>query len=263
MDLTTSTKKVCDIVKEAGEIAKRYFRKEGLEHHSKGGSDFVTKADLEVDQFLRDRLGKEFVGTQFLTEETAPEPFDNLKNAKHLWIIDPIDGTTNFSRGDSRFAISIALAQKGKVVLGVVYLPIEQRLFYSNKEDENAYCNEKELRVSDISDLQKVSLAFDWSWDLSQRDRMYAWLGKFKNAVRQPRTLGSASVDVSEVAAGMMDGYIVAGVKPWDIAAASLILQKAGGKITKHDGSLWNVFDDEIFASNGKIHDEILRLINA
>lgn len=263
MDLTIATPTVCDIAKEAGEIAKKHFNQEDLESHSKGGSDFVTKADLEIDQFLQERLAREFPDTQFLTEETAPKDFSNLRAAENVWIIDPIDGTTNFSRGDSHFAISVALATEGKVLLGVVYLPIEGRIFYGNAENGNAYCNDARLHVSDVNDLKKVSLAFDWSWDLTKRDQMYMWLGKFKNAIRQPRSLGSASIDVSEVAMGMIDGYIITGVKPWDIAAASLFVEKAGGTITKHDGSAWNVFDDEILATNGIIHGEILTLLNS
>jgi myo-inositol-1(or 4)-monophosphatase len=262
IEIPKATEKVIRISKEAGDIANKYFKQKSLESHSKGGSDFVTQADLEVDQFLRDRLGSEFPNTTFLTEETAPKDYEELRDAESLWIIDPIDGTTNFSRGDSRFAISIALYDRGSISLGVVHLPARGRTYHANTDDTYAYCNEKQLQVSDISDLQQVSLAFDWSWDLSERDRMYTWLGKFKSAVRQPRSLGSASVDVSEVAEGMLDGYIVAGVKPWDIAAASLFVEKAGGKISQHDGSKWNVFDREIFVSNGKIHGEIIALLN-
>jgi myo-inositol-1(or 4)-monophosphatase len=262
IELSSTTERVIEISEEAGEIAKKYFQKKGLESYSKGGSDFATKADIEVDRFLKDTLFEAFPDTQFLTEETAPEDYQNLRDAEDLWIIDPIDGTTNFSRGDSRFAISIALYDRGSVKLGIVHLPAENKTYHANADAGDAYCNDQKLHVSEISDLQQVSLAFDWSWDLSERETMYLWLGKFMKEVRQPRSLGSASIDVSEVAEGIMDGYIVTGVKPWDIAAASLFVQKAGGTITKADGSAWNVFDTEIFASNGRIHDEIITLLN-
>jgi myo-inositol-1(or 4)-monophosphatase len=263
MDLVATTTKVCDIAKEAGEIAKKYFRRSDLASHSKGGSDFVTQADLEVDEFLRNRLSQEFPNTQFLTEETAPEDYGSLKNAEDLWIIDPIDGTTNYSRGDSHFAISIALVDKGDVVLGVVYLPLAECMFYANRNEQNAFCNNNQIMVSKFSDLKSASVGYDWAWNLEDRKIMHEWVGKFMLSIRQPRALGSAAADIVAVGKGDMEGYINKGIKPWDIAAASLIIEKAGGKVTKHDGSGWNVFDDEIFVSNGKIHDELLSLLRS
>ena len=263
MDIKASTKTVLKTTKDAGEIAKKYFKIADLESSSKGGSDFVTKADLEVDQFLRDRLRAEFPDTQFLTEETAPERFDDLKDAENLWIIDPIDGTTNFSRGYAHFAISIALAQRGKVVLGVVYLPAEGLLYRVNADEKHVYCNDKKIRVSQISDLTYASLGYNWAWSLSDREVMHEKVGRFYRAIRQPVALGSAASDIAKVAAGELDGYVDIGIKPWDIAAASLLVTKAGGKITRIDGSTWSVFDKELLATNGKIHDRMVDLLSS
>ena len=263
MDLATTTNKVREITLEAGEIAKKYFRQADLSHHSKGGSDFVTKGDLEVDAFLREKLAQHFPTTQFLTEETAPPDFMQLKNAENLWIIDPIDGTTNFSRGDEHFAISIALYDKGEIKIGIVYLPIEGKMYFGNANDDNAYCNEEKLKVSELSDLKVTSVAYDWAWDLSDRVIMQQWVGKFMTTIRQPRSLGSAAADLAKVALGEIDGYVNIGIKPWDIAAASLLVTKAGGKITKADGSEWNVFDKELLATNGIIHEKFLALLSA
>lgn len=263
MDLSFSTKKVIEITREAGEIAKKYFKQADLEHHSKGGSDFVTKADLEVDQFLRDRLGGEFPSTHFLTEETAPKDYQPFQDAENLWIIDPIDGTSNFSRGDDHFAIAIALYDMGDVKIGIVYLPVENKMYHVNSDEDAAYCNEEKLHVSEISDLTSTSISYDWAWDLSDRETMHEWEGKFIKAIRQPRALGSAAADMAKVASGELDGYVNIGIKPWDIAAASLLIIKAGGKITKADGSLWNVFDKELLATNSVIHEKFLTLLTS
>lgn len=261
MDLKASEKIVIGLAREAGEIAKKYFRQKTLESHSKGGSDFVTKADLEVDAFLRERLQKEFPDIPFLTEETAPKDYAEMKPKGYLWVIDPIDGTTNFSRGDNHYAISIALTKDAKPVLGVVYLPSEERMYHGTVDESEAYCNDEPLHVSTISDLKYASVACDWAWAPEERLKLLSWLPPIVTAVRQSRALGSAASDLAKLAIGEIDGYVITGIKPWDIAAASLLLEKAGGKISTIDGSEWNIFKTAFVASNGLVHDQLRSLI--
>ncbi len=263
MDLTKTREIATEIIREAGELLKTYFRSGNFTSHSKGGTDFATQADDEIDLFLREKLRKAFPQTKFLTEENAPKDVGSFKEENDVWIIDPIDGTTNFSRGDDHFAISVGLVDKGITKLGIVYLPIEEggKLYFAQEDKDGAYCNTTSIHVSERTDLQTVSVGFDWSWANEDRKKTLRWLETMVDKIRQPRSLGSASVDLCLVAEGRLDGYVNCGLKPWDVAGAAIILQKAGGKITTTAGTPWTVFDPDVVATNGKLHDTLLPLL--
>ncbi len=260
MNLTQTREVTTEIIKEAGELLKKYFRTGSFTSHSKGGTDFATQADDEIDLFLREKLQKAFPKTKFLTEENAPKDFTSFKDENDVWIIDPIDGTTNFSRDDNHFAISVGLVDKGTTKLGIVYLPTEEdgKLYFAQEDKDGAYCNTTSIHVSERTDLQTISVGFDWSWENEDRKKTLRWLETIVDKIRQPRSLGSASADLCLVAEGRLDGYVNWGLKPWDVAGAVIILQKAGGKITTTTGIPWTVFDPDIVATNGKLHDILL-----
>lgn len=264
MDLTKIRETATEIIKEAGERLKKYFRSGNFTSHSKGGTDFATQADDETDLFLREKLQEAFPQTKFLTEENAPKDFMSFKDEDDVWIIDPIDGTTNFSRGDDHFAISVGLVDKGVTKLGMVYLPFEEggKLYFAQEDKEAAYCNDTKLHVSERTDLQTVSIGFDWSWANEDREKTLHWLETIVSKIRQPRSLGSASADLCLVAEGKLDGYVNWGLKPWDVAGGAIILQKAGGKITTTTGTSWTVFDPDIVATNRLLQETMLKLLN-
>lgn len=261
MNMEDALSRVVTLAREAGEIAKRHFRTGNFTTQSKGGSDFLTQADSEVDTFLKDRLRRAFPDSQILTEETAPQDYSGLENAESLWIVDPIDGTTNFSRNDEHFAISIALVEKAKAKVGVVYLPVENKLYKAQIDKDNAYCNDQKIHVSDTAALETASVGYDWAWSMESREQMHAFVSKFMTKVRQPRALGSAASDLSLLAEGNIDVYINSGLKPWDIAAASLIIEKAGGILTTPHGEPFNVFKSDLVASNTILHHHFLELL--
>lgn len=255
-DLSPVTHQVTEVAKAAGDLALTYLAK-GFTTHSKGGSDFATEADDAVDAYLRKELSQKFPGSNFLTEETAPDEFVSFIEKENLWVIDPIDGTTNFSRGSSHFAISIALVEKGKSVLGVVYLPLEQKLYSADKNDGSAKVNDLSIRVSQVGTLQEALVCCDWSWDLDKRTVTHKALAKILPHVRAVECRGSAASDIASVASGNIDAYFNYGLKPWDCAAALLIAEKAGANIVSLQGNEWSVFSPDLLVTNGKIDAEL------
>lgn len=262
MELNSIKENLISVILEAGEILKKYFYSNDLVSYQKEGVDFTTEADREVDSFLIKKLKEIYPQIEFLTEETAPNDYVLFKNKDNLWVIDPLDGTTNFSRKNSNFAISIALASKGQPLLGVVYLPISDKLYSAQIDEDGAFLNKKPISVSSISKLKEATIACDWSWDLEKRKDVVKWLNNINASFRQIKSLGSASSDLASLAEGKIDAYIHSGVKPWDVAAVVLIIEKAGGVITDAKGNKWNIFNPEIIATNKIIHGEVIKLIN-
>lgn len=257
MNLKETQQIVARLVKDAGDILKKNT---AYLTYSKGGMDFVTEADIEVDSFLKKELTHRFADIAVLTEETAENDFSSYKHSEYMWIVDPIDGTTNFSRGSSHFSISVGLTQKGKPILGTVYLPFEDVL-YETYQESDSLKNGQTIGVSKRASLDETSIGFDFSWDTRDREKTVNVLHHLIAEVRQPRSLGCASADICLVAEGKMDGYFNIGLKPWDTAAASLILENAGGKYSRIDGSTWDVFHSDFLGSNSHIHQELLKLI--
>lgn len=262
INLSEAREYLIELSKSAGEILKKYFYSGEFTVESKGGVDFLTQADKEVDTFLLNNLKKKFQGSSFFTEETAPADYSSLENIDNLWVVDPLDGTVNFSRKNSNFAISIALVDHGLPKLAVVYLPIIGDIYWAQADIEFAYKNNEIIKVSKTSELKETVIGCDWAWNLQKRLVMLDWLKNIVTHIRQPKSMGSAVADLCAVANGQLDAYLQSGLKPWDMAAAALIVEKAGGKITTANNEPWNAFCPEIFASNTLIHDKIINLIN-
>lgn len=261
IDLNEAREYLLKLVPQAGDILRQYFITGEFTSRSKGGVDLLTQADTEVDKFLRENIRKQYPQTSLLTEETAPKDYSSMKNLDNLWVIDPLDGTVNFSRGNPNFAISIGLVARGISKLGVVYAPITNDLYWAQADQKEAFLNGKPIQVSSTDDLKETVLACDWGWVLEQRLSIVQWLGDIATKVRQIKCMGSAVADLASLASGRIDIYLHSGLKPWDTAAASLLIEKAGGKITTPTGAKWDVFQSEMLASNNILHNKILELI--
>jgi myo-inositol-1(or 4)-monophosphatase len=251
---------VIKIVLEAGEILKKYFYLDSLVAYQKEGVDFTTEADREVDAFLIEKLKAIYPESEFLTEETSTGDYSFFLDKDNLWVIDPLDGTINFSRKNSNFAISVALVNKGQPILGIVYLPILNKLYFADKE--GAFLNQKAISVSSVTSFRESVIACDWAWDLEKRKDVVSWLNNIISQVRQIKSMGSAASDLASLAEGKIDVYIHSGIKPWDMAAAALIIKEAGGKITDAKGGTWNIFNSIIIASNKILHEGAIEMIN-
>ena len=262
IDLTEARKFLVELIPQAGEILKKHFTSQDYTQRKKEGVDFTTQADEEVDLFLRESIGARFSQAQFLTEETAPEDYSSLKDVDGLWVIDPLDGTINFSRKHPNFGISIAYVDKGISKLGIVHIPMTGDTYWAQKDQDGANLNGEPIQVSTTDDLGVSTIACDWAWGLEKRLNVVRWLGNLSTHVRQIKSMGSAVSDLASLANGRIDGYIHSGLKPWDVAASALLIEKAGGRITTPSGGGWDVFQPDILASNGILHDRILDLIN-
>lgn len=250
-----------DLLPSAGQIVRRYLHAEELPSKKKGIHDFVTAADLAVDKFLQENIKKDFSGIPILSEETFEGDFRKYAEKELLFIIDPLDGTSNFARGDDNFCISVALAEKGESLLGVIFSPISSRLFWTTYRDKKAFWNGRSICVSDISELEKAIVCTDWSHILETREETTRFLRKIYGKVRQIKILGSAATDITLLARGGVDIYHHVRLFPWDVAAAGLIAQKAGAMVTEIDGKPWNAFSESILAANPVLHNKILELV--
>ncbi len=250
-------KKVKKIAKNAGHIILNKAQKK-LSISYKNEINLVTNVDKTVEKYIIENLKKIDTGITILSEETSAE---NLED-KNKWIIDPIDGTTNFVHGFPFFCISIALMINGKIKLGVVYDPNRNELFYAVK-NQGAYLNEKIIKVTKVKEISKSLLATGFSYGFKTDDNDN--VSHFKNFLyncRAIRRAGAAALDLCYVACGRLDGFWEFYLSPWDTAAGMLMVLEAGGKITNSYGENYSIYDKSIVSSNSKIHNKMLEILS-
>jgi myo-inositol-1(or 4)-monophosphatase len=247
----------------AGRIQRRYFR-QNPEVVKKGPIDLVTAADLEVEREFRALVGARFPLHSVLGEEggSGSALHDPPPGSRWRWIIDPIDGTTNFAHGLALFCVSIALEIDGRVDVAVVYEPIGEELFVAER-GRGATLNGAPLRVSSRGELIDALLVTGFPYTVRERrQRQVDVFAAFLGAARAVRRLGSAALDLCYVAAGRFDGFWEEQLHAWDIAAGALIVEEAGGMVTAFDGGPLDLARGEIVASNGRVHDAMRRVIH-
>ncbi|MEO8071366.1 MAG: inositol monophosphatase family protein [Acidobacteriota bacterium] len=245
---------------EAGRIQRRYFRQQP-EIQKKGRIDLVTAADLEVERMFRERITERFPEHVVLGEETADT--GRTSSSGHRWIIDPVDGTTNFAHGLAIFCVSIALEIDGRVDLGVVYDPMADELFTAERGG-GARLNGEPLQVSTTTTLVDALLVTGFPYSVREDPRHHVDLfGSFLREAQAVRRLGSAALDLCYVAAGRLDGYWEGKLHPWDMAAGALILTEAGGTVSDYDNRALDIFGGKLVASNGALHAAMLATIGA
>jgi myo-inositol-1(or 4)-monophosphatase len=257
--MKTSFKKTAiDAAKSAGLLLKRNIgRRHTIEF--KGVIDVVTEMDIKAEDMIMKTIKARFPEHGILTEES----FEQKSGSGYRWIIDPLDGTTNYSHGFPIFCVSIALEREGEIILGVVFNPMLNELFTAEK-GKGAYLNNKRIRVSGISELTKSLLATGFPYDVrTSRDNNISHFANFAVRAQAIRRAGSAALDMCYVACGRFDGFWELKLKPWDTAAAMLIIKEAGGIVTDFKGSAFSLYSGETLASNGLVHDEMIEILNA
>jgi myo-inositol-1(or 4)-monophosphatase len=223
----------------------------------KGFNNLVSYVDKEAEVKLVNDLRKLLPEAGFITEEeTATE-----RAERYNWIIDPLDGTTNFTHGLLHYGVSIGLMEHGEIVLGVIYAPEQDECFYAWK-DGGAYLNEKPIHVSEAPALKDSLIATGFPYyDFGLTQQYLQVLGAFMGSSHGVRRIGSAALDLAYVAAGRFEGFFEYNLNPWDVAAGVVIVKEAGGKLSKFTEGGDCVFGREIVASNGNIHPEMLQTI--
>ena len=241
--------------KEAGKIIEKYFYAEVLKEFKEDMS-IVTLADKESEEVIKKIIFENFPEHSILGEETGMTD----QNSNYVWYIDPVDGTTNFANGIPIFGISIALMHKGDLIVGVVYNPIIDALFYAEK-GKGAYLNDKQIFVSkDDYNHSIISIAASRKNQKENfpRNLFYQLPEKF----RSMRILGSTALELAFVARGSLEANIQIGLSSYDFAAGVLLVQEAGGKLTKYDGSSWRFPENYFIASNGVFHDILVEEVS-
>lgn len=251
-------KQTCDLAKQAGDFIlqeRKFFNLSSVEH--KGFNDLVSYVDKTAEKILVEGLQKVLPESGFITEENTV----SILGKEFQWIIDPLDGTTNFVHGMPCFCVSIALMQHDELVIGVIYEPNLDECFYAWK-DSPAFLNDKEIKVSTVDKLANSLLATGFPY--TNFDRMKSYMEVFDFCMRQThglRRLGSAAVDLAYVAAGRFEGFYEYGLNSWDVAAGAFIIQQAGGKVSDFSGGDNFVFGKEIIATNKNVYNEFLEVV--
>jgi myo-inositol-1(or 4)-monophosphatase len=256
-DFLSYLHKAKELALEAGAALKEELgRTRRVEY--KGEIDLVTDADKLAEKILIDGLKGSFPDHSVLAEESGAH---KVEGATHLWIVDPLDGTTNYAHRYPFFCVSIALEMKGKLTLAVVYDPMLDEIFTA-VEGEGAFLNGHPIKVTDERDLSRSFLSTGFPYDLreTEQDNLAQFL-RFMKETQAVRRDGSAVLDLCYVACGRFDGFWEMKLSPWDIAAGALVAEEAGGSVTNFSGGPLDIYSGEIVASNGKIHEQMLGLL--
>ncbi len=241
----------------AAEI-RRFFNSEFKISHKEGVNNLVTEADHAAEKVIMDVIKSKFPDHQVLAEETG----EIIQDSAYKWIIDPIDGTVNFAHGIPLNCVSIGVEHEGEIILGCVYNPHLNELFFAEK-GKGAFLNDKPIRVSEETQAIKACLVTGFPYTyINMPDGPLEIFDRFIRKGVPVRRLGSAAIDLCWVAAGRFDGFYEHKLEAWDSAAGYLMVEEAGGKVTDFTGSKFSVYQHRILATNGKIHEEMLRVIN-
>jgi len=246
--------------RDAGRLlAERFGR--SLQISNKSELDLVTESDFASEHLIIDRIKTYHPRHAILAEESgASDPADRDTQSDWRWIIDPLDGTTNYAHGYPCFCVSIGLEYKGRIELGVVYDPVREEMFTAAR-GEGAALNDKRISVSPIPNLASALLCTGFPYDVRERGEFARHFANFIMNAQGVRRDGAAALDLAYVAAGRFDGFWEEGLKPWDVAAGALIIEEAGGRVSDYLGDPLDIFRPPILASNGLIHEQMMRVL--
>lgn len=245
------------LARDVGILAKKRIGNLEWTHTKSGFYDVVTNADLEVEKIVKSEISKVFNSDMILGEETG----ETKTSSNRVWIVDPIDGTTNFSKGIPHFCVSIALVIDGNPRVGVVYDPYMDEL-YEAVNGNGAFMNGERINVGKTLELKEAVLNTGYQYSATEyRDTVIKNYVAFFGKVRAIRVFGSAVLDQCYVANGRIDGFWEYSLKPWDVAAGSLIAKEAGAKVTGI-GEEFSVYGKTILVTNSSLSDKILEIIN-
>jgi len=247
-----------DLARKSGALLKEKFSQTHKIQY-KGEINLVTEADKMSEDLIIAAISQKFPDHGILSEESPVI----TGVGKLRWIIDPLDGTTNYAHGYPVFCVSIALENEGTIVLGVIYDPMREEMFVAVRGG-GLYLNEKKLRVSDVSDLSRSLLVTGFPYDIREsKDNNLNFFNAMAINVQAIRRAGAAALDLAYLAAGRFDGFWELKLKPWDTAAGCLMVEEAGGVISDIAGSKWHLQSPNLLASNGLIHQQMISVLSS
>ncbi len=242
----------------AGRIHLKRAQRISISRKAANPIDLVTEADHEAEAAVLAILQRAFPAHAMLAEESGA----SFNGSEHRWIIDPLDGTTNFAHGYPQFCVSIAYERRGRVQLGIILDALKKECFVARR-GKGARLNGRPIKVSGTGTLSTALLATGFPYDRRTRRRFYlSFWEAFMMRVQGVRRTGSAALDLAYVACGRTDGFWEFGLKPWDVAAGALLVEEAGGRVTNMDATPFDLTRGQIVASNGAIHRAMLETIS-
>jgi myo-inositol-1(or 4)-monophosphatase len=248
-----------ETAREAGQILLEKFGRK-ININKKGEIDLVTEADLAWEKLIVEKIKSHYPKHSILAEESGEAVREGENTWK--WIIDPLDGTTNYAHGYPCFCVTIALEHQGEIVLGVTFDPTRDEVFAAEK-GRGATLNNKPIFVTQTDELKESLLVTGFPYDIALRESNF--ISNFSEMLFKSRAVrrdGSAAIDLAYIACGRFDGFWEEGLNPWDVAAGVLLVTEAGGRVSYYDGTEFSIYDPPICASNGFIHEEMLRVLN-
>lgn len=257
MQINTPLQETVDIAQKAGQIISSRWET-ARDIKKKGRIDLVTDTDLAVEAYLKKALADLMPNADFLAEESA----SSLEiGGNKTWIIDPLDGTTNFAHHIPMVAVSIALWGKNSPLLGVIHLPILKETFCAAR-GQGAHLNGQRIQTTSTVEMENALVATGFPYSIDRDvDEVLAPLRRILVAARGVRRPGSAATDLAYLACGRYDAFYELGLKPWDTAAGMVLVQEAGGRVTRFDGSPYAPGDRDILATNKYMHPEMVRIL--
>ncbi|HZJ47266.1 MAG TPA: inositol monophosphatase family protein [Pyrinomonadaceae bacterium] len=248
-----------DIAREAGAILVQ--RLGGAKVSNKGDIDLVTEADIASEELIIDRIRSYYPQHAILAEESGELVNVGAQRSDWKWLIDPLDGTTNYAHGYPCFCVSIGLENAGTLEVGVVYDPIRDELFAAERGG-GATLNGRKIHVSAIDELNSAMVCTGFPYNVRERPNFARDFTNFTMQAQAVRRDGSAAIDLAYVACGRFDGFWEDGLNPWDIAAGILLIQEAGGLVTNYQNEPLNIYTKKVLATNGLIHHDMLRVLH-
>ena len=246
--------------RDAGRVlAERFGR--NLRISNKSELDLVTESDLASERLIIDRIKTHYPRHAILAEESgANAPSAAGAQSDWRWIIDPLDGTTNYAHGYPCFCVSMGLERNGTLEIGVIYDPLRDEVF-SAERGQGAALNGKRIHVSPTPNLSSALLCTGFPYDVRERGEFARHFSNFIMNAQGVRRDGAAALDLAYVAAGRFDGFWEEGLKPWDVAAGMLLIEEAGGRVSDYHNQPLNIFAPPILATNGLIHEQMMRVL--
>ena len=240
-------------------LAERFGR--ALSISNKSELDLVTEADLASERLIIERIKTNYPRHSILAEESgASAPAEQDAQSEWRWIVDPLDGTTNYAHGYPCFCVSMGLAHKGRLELGVIYDPVRDELFTAER-GQGAALNGCRIQVSQTRTLNSALLCTGFPYDVRERSEFARHFTNFIMNAQAVRRDGSAALDLAYVACGRFDGFWEEGLHPWDVAGAVLMIEEAGGRVSHYDGAAFDIYSAPILASNGLLHEQMMRVL--
>jgi len=230
-----------------------------LQVSNKGDIDLVTEADLASEKLIIERIKSYYPRHAILAEESGASEFV-AGTGDWKWIIDPLDGTTNYAHGYPCFCVSIGLERAGALEIAAIYDPMRDEMFAAER-GQGATLNGRRMRVSDVDDLNSAMLCTGFPYNVRERPNFERDFANFTMEAQAVRRDGSAAIDLAYVACGRFDGFWEDGLNAWDVAAGVLLIEEAGGLVTDFEGGKLNIYTPRVLASNGLVHDAMRRVL--